>query len=87
MSRAVLNLCYLASGTDDTVWEYDTHPWDVAAGIVIARAAGADITDVTVIRTGSSSMPLDGRIAGIEWVSSPSAALPPQGRNRQSPVR
>lgn len=27
------------------MWEYDTYPWDIAAGIVIARAAGATITD------------------------------------------
>jgi myo-inositol-1(or 4)-monophosphatase len=44
---AALHLCYLASGSADAAWEYDTYPWDVAAGIVIARAAGAQITDVT----------------------------------------
>lgn len=44
---AALHLCYLASGSADAAWEYDTYPWDVAAGIVIARAAGAKITDVT----------------------------------------
>ena len=43
---AALHLCYLASGSADAVWEYDTYPWDIAAGIVIARAAGARITDV-----------------------------------------
>ncbi len=42
---AALNLCYLASGSADAIWEYDTYPWDVAAGIVIAREAGAKITD------------------------------------------
>ncbi|WIV68197.1 NAD(+)/NADH kinase [Natrialbaceae archaeon AArc-T1-2] len=45
IGSAALNLCYLASGSADAVWEYDTYPWDVAAGIVIARAAGATITD------------------------------------------
>ena len=44
---AALHLCYLAGGSADAVWEYDTYPWDIAAGIVIARAAGARITDVT----------------------------------------
>lgn len=44
---AALHLCYLAAGSADAVWEYDTYPWDVAAGIVIARAAGAEITDIT----------------------------------------
>ncbi|ELZ14302.1 inositol monophosphatase [Halovivax asiaticus JCM 14624] len=42
---AALHLCYLASGSTDAIWEYDTYPWDVAAGIVIAREAGATITD------------------------------------------
>jgi len=45
LGSAALNLCYLASGSADGVWEYGTYPWDVAAGIVIARAAGARITD------------------------------------------
>ena len=47
LGSAALNLCYLASGSADAVWEYDTYPWDVAAGVVIARTAGARITDVT----------------------------------------
>lgn len=46
LGSVALNLCYLASGSADAVWEHDTDPWDVAAGIVIARAAGACITDV-----------------------------------------
>lgn len=45
LGAAALNLCYLASGSADAVWEYDTYPWDVAAGVVIARAAGATITN------------------------------------------
>lgn len=43
---AALHLCYLASGSADAAWEYDTYPWDVAAGLVIARAAGARVTDI-----------------------------------------
>lgn len=45
LGAAALNLCYLASGSADAVWEYDTYPWDVAAGLVIARAVGANITN------------------------------------------
>ena len=45
LGSAALNLCYLASGSADGSWEYGTYPWDVAAGIVIARAAGARLTD------------------------------------------
>lgn len=47
LGSAALSLCYLASGTADAVWEYDTYPWDVAAGLVIARTAGARITDAS----------------------------------------
>ncbi|SDQ60984.1 NAD(+)/NADH kinase [Natronobacterium texcoconense] len=45
LGSAALHLCYLANGSADAVWEYDTYPWDVAAGIVIAREAGASVTD------------------------------------------
>lgn len=45
LGSAALHLCYLANGSADAIWEYDTHPWDVSAGIVIAKEAGATITD------------------------------------------
>ena len=45
LGSAALSLCYLASGGADGTWEYGTQPWDVAAGMVIARAAGARLTD------------------------------------------
>lgn len=44
LGSAALNLCYLAAGSADAVWEYDTYPWDVNAGLVIARTAGATVT-------------------------------------------
>ncbi len=44
LGSSALNLCYLARGSADAVWEYDTYPWDVAAGVVIAREAGATVT-------------------------------------------
>ncbi|MEZ3116640.1 inositol monophosphatase family protein [Halobaculum sp. MBLA0147] len=44
LGSAGLHLCHLASGATDAVWEYDTAPWDVAAGVVVARAAGATLT-------------------------------------------
>jgi myo-inositol-1(or 4)-monophosphatase len=45
IGSAALNLCYVAAGSADATWEYDTYPWDVAAGVVIAREAGATITN------------------------------------------
>jgi myo-inositol-1(or 4)-monophosphatase len=47
LGSAALSLCYLANGSAEACWEYGTYPWDVAAGVVIARAAGARITDAT----------------------------------------
>ena len=40
---ASLDLCAAASGTVDAYYEAGVAPWDVAAGIVIARAAGAAV--------------------------------------------
>jgi len=35
-----LDLCFVAAGSADACWEYDTRPRDVAAGLCILRAAG-----------------------------------------------
>ena len=43
---AALDLAYVASGRFDGFWELRLKPWDVAAGIVIAREAGALVTDL-----------------------------------------
>ncbi|MFP4590920.1 MAG: inositol monophosphatase family protein [Halobacteriales archaeon] len=45
LGSVALHLCYLAAGSCDATWEFDTAPWDTAAGVVIARAAGARLTD------------------------------------------
>jgi myo-inositol-1(or 4)-monophosphatase len=41
---AALDLCHLASGWFDGFWELSLAPWDVAAGALIAREAGAIVT-------------------------------------------
>ncbi len=38
---AALDLAYVAAGRYDGFWERRLHAWDIAAGIVIAREAGA----------------------------------------------
>lgn len=43
---ASIDLCYLASGKVDAYWEYDLSPWDISAGMVIAKEAGARITQL-----------------------------------------
>ncbi len=46
IGSASLNLCYVAIGAADGLWEYDTYPWDVAAGLLIVQEAGGTVTDV-----------------------------------------
>lgn len=43
---AALDLCYLAEGRVDAYYERGLHPWDLAAGEVIAREAGATVGDL-----------------------------------------
>nr|VDG63483.1 inositol monophosphatase [Streptococcus thermophilus] len=40
---AALDLCMLADGMVDAYYEHATHPWDYAAGAVIAAEAGAQV--------------------------------------------
>jgi myo-inositol-1(or 4)-monophosphatase len=42
---ASLDLCYTACGRFDGFWELNLGPWDTAAGALIAREAGARVTD------------------------------------------
>ena len=42
---AALDLCYVACGRFDGFWELKLHPWDVAAGGLIAREAGGRVSD------------------------------------------
>lgn len=43
---AALALCYVGAGVLEGFWEAGLEPWDVAAGIVIAEAAGAQVTGI-----------------------------------------
>ncbi len=46
MGSAALDLSYVAAGRYDGFWEYDLHPWDVAAGALIVKEAGGFVTGV-----------------------------------------
>ena len=41
MGSAALDLCAVAAGRVDAYYEHGIHPWDYAAGAIIAREAGA----------------------------------------------
>ncbi len=43
---AALDLAYVAAGRFDGFWEREIQPWDMAAGVVIAREAGALVSDL-----------------------------------------
>jgi len=45
LGSASLDLCFLACGRFEGYWEQNLKPWDTAAGCLIAREAGAHITD------------------------------------------
>ena len=38
---AVLDLCYVACGRVDALWEFGLRPWDVAAAALIVTEAGS----------------------------------------------
>jgi myo-inositol-1(or 4)-monophosphatase len=42
---AALDLCYVACGRYDGFWELGLHAWDTAAGSLILRESGGEITD------------------------------------------
>ena len=43
---AALDLCYVACGRVDGFWEMGLSAWDLAAGVVIVREAGGQVTDL-----------------------------------------
>lgn len=45
LGSAATDLAYLAAGRVDAFYEYGLKPWDVAAGIVIAKQAGCQFAD------------------------------------------
>jgi myo-inositol-1(or 4)-monophosphatase len=45
LGSAALDLCYVASGRFDGFWEMKLSPWDVAAGSLIVKEAGGEVTN------------------------------------------
>lgn len=46
LGSAALDLCYVAAGRFEGYWELSLKPWDLAAGSLIAREAGATVTTI-----------------------------------------
>lgn len=47
LGSAAIDLAYVASGRLEGFFEYNLHPWDVAAGTLIVQQAGGKVTDFT----------------------------------------
>lgn len=45
LGSAAIDLAYVACGRFEGFYEYDLHPWDVAAGILLVREAGGNVSD------------------------------------------
>ena len=45
LGAAALDLCFVAMGRFDGYYEYSLEPWDMCAGALIAKEAGASVTD------------------------------------------
>jgi myo-inositol-1(or 4)-monophosphatase len=45
LGSAAIDLCFVACGRFDGFWEQNLKPWDTAAGELIAKEAGATVTD------------------------------------------
>jgi myo-inositol-1(or 4)-monophosphatase len=45
LGSAALDLCYVAAGRFDGYWEFELHPWDFAAGMLVVTEAGGKVTD------------------------------------------
>jgi myo-inositol-1(or 4)-monophosphatase len=46
LGSAAIDLCYVAAGRFDGVWEHSLHPWDVAAGALIVEESGGRVTNL-----------------------------------------
>jgi myo-inositol-1(or 4)-monophosphatase len=53
---ASLDLCYVAAGRLNGYYEAGLHPWDRAAGLLVATEAGADHRDVDGIDPRRSTL-------------------------------
>jgi len=45
LGSAATDIAYVACGRYDGFYEYGLHPWDLAAGMLLVREAGGDVSD------------------------------------------
>jgi len=54
IGSAAIDLAYVACGKFEAFYEYGLHPWDVAAGILLVREAGGQVSDFSGIENNLS---------------------------------
>ena len=64
MGSAAIDLAYTAAGHFDAFWEHNLHPWDIAAGILLIKEAGGEVSDFL----GKNNMFISGNIIGTNKV-------------------
>lgn len=62
---ASLDLCWVAAGRVDGMWEAGLEPWDMAAGLIIIREAGGIVRDM---RGGSEIFDTRSVVAGNDLI-------------------
>lgn len=65
MGAAALDLCRVAEGSVDAYYEHGIHPWDYAAGAIIATEAGAVLTHPGLDVSGAEGVPVVCTAPGI----------------------
>jgi myo-inositol-1(or 4)-monophosphatase len=77
---AALDLAWVACGRFDGFWEAKLKPWDLAAGVLMVREAGAVATDLDgggrILETGGIMAAAPGLHPQLAAVAAPAAALP-----------
>ena len=58
---AALDLAYVAAGRYEGYWERNLNNWDIAAGVIIAREAGAIVESIS----GNTDPLIDGSIIAV----------------------
>ena len=67
---AALDLAWVAAGRAEGFWEFNLSPWDVAAGLLLVREAGGQVTDFRgrpwreVGEFGRQTLASNGRVHG-----------------------
>lgn len=67
---AALDLCYVASGEVDGFWEMNLSSYDIAAGVLIAREAGAKVCDFSGGEKGLPSQIVAAWPPLADWICS-----------------